>query len=196
MGPVWDKAQFKELLGLFICVCTALCTIVAHNTAQHRPDNFPSCPPDDHHCSDDVFLRERGVHLIHVSLDPPQSKSQTASRSVEPFSYSSPQSVPILYNERPFPPQNCHFPWGSAAPSNTRFLGSTRVLKFSTHLDRFSHFAGLSTVTDRHTDRPTDHATRSVTIGHIYVRSTAIQPNDYYTDSITVVAVNPCCEQV
>jgi len=32
------------MLGLFICVCIALCTTVAHNTAQNRPDNFPSYP--------------------------------------------------------------------------------------------------------------------------------------------------------
>ena len=53
-----DKTQSRELLGLFICVCSSLCTIVAHNTAQNRPDNFPACPPDNHHCSDDVYLRE------------------------------------------------------------------------------------------------------------------------------------------
>ena len=35
-------------------------------------------------------------------------------------------------------------------------------------------FAGLSSVTDR----PTDHATRSVRIGRIYVRSTAMRPNN------------------
>ena len=33
-------------------------------------------------------------------------------------------------------------------------------------------------MTDRPTDRPTDHATRSVRIGHIYIRSTAMQPNN------------------
>jgi len=55
-----DKTQSRELLGLFICVCIALCTIVAHNNAQNRPDNFPSYPPDNHHCSDDVYLREGG----------------------------------------------------------------------------------------------------------------------------------------
>jgi len=38
----------------------ALCTIVAHNIAQNRPDNFPSYPPDNHYCSDDVYLREGG----------------------------------------------------------------------------------------------------------------------------------------
>jgi len=39
-------------------VCIALCTIVAHNIAQNRPDSFPPYPPDDHHISDDVYLRE------------------------------------------------------------------------------------------------------------------------------------------
>jgi len=56
----WDKTQSRELLGLFICVCSVLCTIVAHNIAQNRPDNLPSYPPDNHHCSDDVYLREGG----------------------------------------------------------------------------------------------------------------------------------------
>jgi len=39
-------------------------------------------------------------------------------------------------------------------------------------------FAGLTSVTDR----PTDHATRSVRIGRIYVRSTAMRPKNksYY----------------
>ena len=55
-----DKTQSRELLVLFICVCSSLCTIAAHNTAQNRPDKFPSCPPDNHHCSDDAYLRERG----------------------------------------------------------------------------------------------------------------------------------------
>jgi len=47
-----DKTQSRELLGLFICMCIALCTIVKHNIAQNRPDNFPSYPPDNQHCSD------------------------------------------------------------------------------------------------------------------------------------------------
>ena len=41
-------------------VCIALCTIVAHNIAQNRPDSFPPYPQDNHHCSDDVYLREGG----------------------------------------------------------------------------------------------------------------------------------------
>ena len=42
----WDETQSRDLLGLLLCVCIALCTIVAHNIAQNRPDNFPSYPPD------------------------------------------------------------------------------------------------------------------------------------------------------
>jgi len=55
-------------------VCIALCTIVAHNIAQNRPDSFPPYPPDDHHISDDVYLREGGtihemaLHLIQWPL--------------------------------------------------------------------------------------------------------------------------------
>jgi len=59
MGPVRQN-QSRELLGLFICVCIALCTIVAHSIAQNRPVNFPSYPPDNHHFSTDVYMRERG----------------------------------------------------------------------------------------------------------------------------------------
>ena len=36
--------------------------------------------------------------------------------------------VPILYNGLLIAPQNCPFPWGIWTPSNTWFLGPTRVL--------------------------------------------------------------------
>jgi len=35
-------------------------------------------------------------------------------------------------------------------------------------------FAGLTSVTDK----PTDNSTQSVAIGHIYIRSTAMRPNE------------------
>ena len=63
-----------------------------------------------------------GPHLIHGSLGPPESWSQTASRSVQPFLQG----------------------W---------------------------------------CDRPTDHALRSVTVGGIYVRSTAMRPNNNGNDT-------------
>ena len=40
MGPV-KQNQIQRTVSLFICVCIALCTIVAHNIAQNRPDSFP-----------------------------------------------------------------------------------------------------------------------------------------------------------
>jgi len=43
-------------------VCALHCAqLVEHNIAQKRPDNFPSYPPDNHHRSDDVYLREGGL---------------------------------------------------------------------------------------------------------------------------------------
>jgi len=29
--------------------------MVVDNTARNSSDNFPSYPPDNHHCSDDVY---------------------------------------------------------------------------------------------------------------------------------------------
>jgi len=42
-------------------------TIVAHNIAQNRPDSFPPYPPDNHHCSDDVYLRE-GDEIVEITV--------------------------------------------------------------------------------------------------------------------------------
>jgi len=67
----WDKTQSRELLVLFICVCSSLCTIVAHNTAQNRPDNFLSYLPDNHHCSD-IWWKGGGVKRVeHPAYTPP-----------------------------------------------------------------------------------------------------------------------------
>ena len=60
IGPVRQNPIQRPVRSVHVCVCIGLCTIVAHNTAQNRPDNFPSCPPDDHHGSDDVYSREGG----------------------------------------------------------------------------------------------------------------------------------------
>ena len=105
------------------------------------------------------FHGASGPHLVHGSLDPPDSASQMAPWSVQLFLHSSPQSVPILYNGPPSPPHiSCsHLIHGS--------LGQPQS---STHTTSQSVFAGLTTVTDCLTDRPTDHTTQSVTTGHNY----------------------------
>jgi len=43
-----------------------LYTIVVHNIALNRPDNFPSYPPDNHHCSDDR-VNESGSPIFRGS---------------------------------------------------------------------------------------------------------------------------------
>ena len=68
MGPMRQN-PIQKPVSLFICVCIALCTIVAHNIAQNRPDNFPPYPPDNHHISDDVYLREGGLPTASMHLE-------------------------------------------------------------------------------------------------------------------------------
>jgi len=46
MGPVRQN-PIQRTVSLFICVCITLCTIVAHNIAQNRPDSLPPYPPDN-----------------------------------------------------------------------------------------------------------------------------------------------------
>ena len=56
----------------------------------------------------------------------------------------------------------------------------------SVHPNGSAVFAGLAVVMDGPTDRQTEHATPSVTIGRIYVRSTATRPkNTVVTGNIT-----------
>jgi len=63
---------------------------------------------------------------------------------------------------------------GIWTPSNTWFLGPTQVPKPNGNSIGAATFAGLTSVTDQQTD----HATRSVRIGRIYIRSTAMRPNN------------------
>ena len=80
MGPVRQN-PIQRTVSLFICVCIAviaLCTIVAHNIAQNRPDSFPPYPPDDHHSSDDVYLRrERQQNNSVTSINSDMATRQT-----------------------------------------------------------------------------------------------------------------------
>ena len=76
---------------------------------------------------------------------------------------------------RPFSPNNLRLLMGgSGLPSNTWFPGPTQVLNPKGSSIDAAVFAGFTSVTDR----PTDHATRSVIIGHIYLCSTAMRPKN------------------
>ena len=84
-------------------------------------------------------------------------------------------SVAILYKGTPILPQKfAPSHGGCGSPSNTWLPGPTQVLNPNGSSIGAAVFAGLTSVTDR----PTDHATRSVRIGRIYVRSTAMRPNN------------------
>jgi len=76
--------------------------------------------------------------------------------------------------DAPFPPKIIPSPGGSGPSSNTWFPGLTWVLTPNSTSIGASVFAGLTGVTDWQTD----HATRLVTIGHIYVCSSEMQPNN------------------
>ena len=79
---------------------------------------------------------------------------QTASRSVQMFSHMSPQSVPILYNGQPLPLQNCPLFMGDMDPTLIYGFSGTRVLNPNDISIGSAVFAGLTSVTDRQTDRP------------------------------------------
>jgi len=108
----------------------------------------------------------------------PWAHSQTASRSVQPFLHSSRQSVPILYNGPPFLPTKFPLPvrdlvsrllYGSLGPPKSSTQAASRSVQLFLQ-------GSLLWQTDRPTDRRTDHATRSVTIGRICVRSKTMRP--------------------
>jgi len=118
-----------------------------------------------------------------VSFSPPESTTQMANRSVQSFLHSSRQKVPILYNGRSFPTE-LPLPMGiSGPPSNTWFPGPIWIVNPNGISIGSAIFAGLTSVTDR----PTDHATRSVTIGRIYVCSNAMRCS---------LIMQPACQSV
>jgi len=64
-------------------------------------------------------------------------------------------SVLIFYNELPFLPQNCPFPWEHGPSSNTWFLGTIWAHNPNGISIGSAVFAGLTSVTDRQTDQQT-----------------------------------------
>jgi len=84
-----------------------------------------------------------------------------------------------LYFTRVAPsPSKLLLPMGDLDISNIWFLEPTpacspKGISIGSAVCR-AHYCPI----DRQTDQPTDHATGSVTISHIYVHSTAMQPNN------------------
>jgi len=137
-----------------------------------------------------------GPHLTHDALHPRQPTTQTAPWSVQPFLRRWLHNVPKPYSGWTVSPSTLPLPMGESAWSYVIHSSSGHTSpELKRQLDRFNHFAGLTSVTDwqtdrlvsdiavlvlkkdvklqptnQSTDRPTEHATRSVT-GCMYVRS-------------------------
>ena len=71
-----------------------------------------------------------------------------------------------------------------APPPNTCYLGPTRILNPDAISIGSDVFAGLTTVTYGQTDRP-----RSATVNRVYVRSTAMRPNNRRSQKFVVDTV-------
>ena len=75
-----------------------------------------------------------------------RATAQTASRLVQPFSHSSPQTVPTVHNRSWLFTQNFPFPRKDMDPIlHTRFLGLTRVVNPNGISTASAVFAGLTT---------------------------------------------------
>jgi len=127
---------------------------------------------------------------LYDSLGPSELTTQTASRSVQPYCTDHRKLRPVVkYRDtfkvslyfttgRPSSPFKIPPSYGRCgSPFNTWLLRPTRSSQTaSPSVPPFckTHYC------DRHSDRQTttDHATRSVTIGCIYVRSTAMRLNN------------------
>ena len=108
------------------------------------------------------------------SFSPPEPTTQTANQSVQPFLHSSQQKVPILYNGRPLI-QKLPLPMGDMDPHLIHgSLGQSESSTQTASRTVQPFFAGLTSITERLTDRLTEHDTRSVTMGCVYISSTAM----------------------
>ena len=104
-----------------------------------------------------------GLPSYALFLGPMQVHTTKASWSVWLFLHRWPHTVPILYNGTPLFPSKLPLSIGqSGLPSNMWFPGPSESHP-KWHLGS-AIFAWLTSVTDRPTDRPTNHTAWSVTI--------------------------------
>jgi len=92
-----------------------------------------------------LFARwRRQCDLVHAFLGSPECKSQTTSRSVQPFLHSSRQTVAILYIQRAtcFPLKLPAHAWRMWTPSNILYMvpWAHASPEPKWHFDRFGSF--------------------------------------------------------
>jgi len=129
-------------------------SIAAPQTWNYGPP-LPPLPPSSNNCPLPLPMGGSEPHLIHGSLGLTKCKTQTASQLFQPILHSFPQSVPIRYNGPSLLSSKLPLPVGRFGPtSNKCFLGHIQVLNPNSIFISSAICAGLSTVTDRPTDRP------------------------------------------
>jgi len=101
-------------------------------------------------------------HLTDDSLRPFELTTQRASQSLSHFCTDDRRVSPYFTMRRPFPVKIARAHGGPEPPSNTWFLGPTRVLNPIGISIGSAVFPRLISVTDRQTNRPTDRPRYSV----------------------------------
>jgi len=112
--------------------------------------------------------------IQHDSYGPSEPTTQMASLSVHRLCTDDRRLSLYFTMGRPFSLKNLPLPMGGSAPHLIHGSPGPPVFNPNGSSIGAAILAGLTSVTDR----PTDHATQSVRIGRIYVRSTAIRPNN------------------
>jgi len=156
-------------------------------SANHSNPSITNCLVANRYClhkaSYSNFIPKIGCHgNVPQHLWAPSKMTPTAHPSPQPqrhldrfnrFFTDDRRASLYFTMGRPFPPQNCPFPWGMWTPIYYMVPWAFSSPQPKRYLDQFSHFCRAY-----YCDRPTDHATQSVTIGRIYLRSTLMQPNN------------------
>jgi len=142
----------KRLFDRFSRCCTAHGRVSVYFTMGR---------PFSHNCP--FARRDLNPRPRDDSLGLYEPTAQTTSRLDQPFLHSSPQSVPIYFTMGRRFPSKLPLSMGDPDPHLIHgFLGPIRVLNPNSISIGSAVFAGLTSVTERPTDRPTYHATRSV----------------------------------
>jgi len=125
-----------------------------------------------------------GSHLIDDSLGQSELTIKMASRSVQVFFAQVTAECPYTVQWAPISPQNFPFPWGSGPHLTHDFLGPFEPTT-QWHLNWLSHFCRA-----HDPDQQTVHTSPSVTIGCIYIHSTAIRPNNNSSKLVLIIIIS------
>ena len=120
------------------------------NIVHTKPVNSNFSPKIGCHGKVPQHLCNPIQHMIPTAHPSPQSK-----RHPYRFSRLCTECPCTLQWDAQSPPKICPFPWGIWTPSNTWFLGPTQALNPNGSSIGSTVFAGLTSVTDRQTDRQT-----------------------------------------